>query len=95
MIENNKYPIVSGIPVPKRAHPGNGGRGGRGLKYPFDKLAIGEAFTFAESEVKRVQQAATRYARGKGLKFLVRKLPDQPGKAGCWRVEPKASALVQ
>lgn len=91
MSENNKYQIVSGVPIPKRSHPGNGGRGGRSLKYPFDKLAVGQAFTFGEDELKRVQQAATRYARGKNLKFAVRKLPDQPGKAGCWRVERKAA----
>lgn len=77
--------IVSNLPIPPRAS------GPRDAKYPFDALAVNQAFIVPVDKVPEsrdiaVRAAANQYRRRAGVdhRFTVRNLPD--GSVGVWRV---------
>lgn len=77
-MENIK--VESGIPIPQAGR-------GRGGKYPFKKLAIGDSFAMSGDEVahKRLRCAAALHAKRFGIRLTVRKTG--PSEYRCWRIE--------
>jgi hypothetical protein len=77
-MENGKYQIVKGIEVPKFAP-------GRKLKYPFDKMEVGDSFEVEDMPSRqKVRVATLAYAKKHKVKFTVRQWQD---KWRCWRIE--------
>ena len=79
------FQIVDNLPVPPRSV------GSRESKYPFDSLAVNQAFIVPKDEVPEskdvaIRAAANQYRRRVGVthKFTVRNLED--GSVGVWRV---------
>lgn len=73
------YEIRSDVPMPKeRAHS----------KWPFKKMEIGQCLIVDSHEARQAASAAYRTAEysGYAINFSVRKIKDQPGKTGIWRV---------
>lgn len=73
----SKYKIEDGIEIPSEIQPG------RGPKYPFDSMKVGQSFAIpiaefcsASSARTSVMAAANRYVKGKAKKFISRKTGD-------------------
>jgi hypothetical protein len=84
---SNNYKIISGLEIPNSSRAG-----GRPKVYPVEQLQIGQCFKFPANLRSKVSASAGRYAKTSGKRFVIRVLPDEPGMAACWRVEPKAKA---
>jgi hypothetical protein len=65
--------IDTGVPLPGS------------VKYPFDKLDVGDSFVVGISKRSSVSSAATNYGKRTGTKFVVRKIEDD--KLRVWRTE--------
>lgn len=71
---NGQFKIEKGVEFPQ-------GEFGRRLKYPFDKLEVGESFVAAEPHMG---SAAREYGMRHNKKFAIRKVSEG---YRCWRVE--------
>lgn len=76
------YNIQRNVPIPSRQ--------GRPLKYPVDKLTVGDSFFVPRSECNSftVTASATKKAKALGIRLSIRRL-EENGEAGVrvWRVE--------
>ena len=67
--------IQKNIPVPPRTRP---------LRFPFDKMKVGDSFLVKGVKPANLYQSAHTYGRRMKEKFLVRSVD---GGVRCWRVE--------
>jgi|688.fasta_scaffold2406751_2 hypothetical protein len=76
------YNIQRNVPIPSRQ--------GRPLKYPVDKLTVGDSFfvPMSEGNPSTVTASATKKAKVLGIRLSIRRL-EENGEAGVrvWRVE--------
>lgn len=76
------FAIQRNIPLPSRQ--------GRPLKYPVDKLTVGDSFfvPMSEGNPSTVTASATKKAKALGIRLSIRRL-EENGEAGVriWRVE--------
>jgi len=73
------FEIKKDVPIPAVRMPG-----GRGVKYPFRSMEVGDSFhaDVSAAEAKKIQYAATAYSRRNGVKFTTRR--SDTG-VGIWR----------
>jgi hypothetical protein len=71
------FKIDKKVPMPKP-------RSGRGGKYPFAQMAVGDSFALNGINPQVLAQSARYYSRHSNRRFSVRKLTD--GSYRCWRV---------
>jgi hypothetical protein len=71
------YKIEKGIKIPKNSK-------GVGLKYPFDKLKVGDSFAVGIDEMDKAKRTAYLYARRHGIKIETRAIE---GGARIWRTK--------
>ena len=72
----NDFQVEKGIPLPSTTPP---------VKFPFDRMEVGESFTFPYDLATRVSANAHNYAKKNGGRFTIRKVSDTEGR--CWRAE--------
>lgn len=65
--------IESGVPLPSS------------VKYPFDKLEVGDSFLVPISKRTSTSSAATKYGQRTNTKFVIRKVDDNNIRV--WRTE--------
>lgn len=56
----------------------------RALKYPFDKMEVGDSFMVKGVKRENLAVTAAKYGKKSGKAFLVR---DIEGGVRCWRIE--------
>lgn len=75
------YTIDKGVELPKVDRS----KHGRVNKYPFGSMEVGDSFSFAESDKRKLQNACCIYGKRNNKFFLIRK--DDLGTYRCWRIE--------
>lgn len=74
------YTIEKNIPMPPKGS-------GRPLRYPFDKLEIGDSFVIPTKDYNSVNAAARQYGKRCGMRFTFRKIDDATARV--FRIELK------
>lgn len=69
------YEIEKDVPVPRHLN----------VKYPFEKMEIGDSFTESLKKRNRIASAAMTYGLRNDVKFTVRKINDDTLRV--WRVK--------
>lgn len=62
---NSEFKIEKGIPAPRYSK-------GRGLKYPFDKMEVGDSFLATGSKPHVVSSCASNFGKKNSKKFVTR-----------------------
>lgn len=73
--------VRKGLPIPTRAEAANG----RPEKYPWSKMAVGDAFPVHIHDLSNVRACAKGYGARHGKRFLVAKA-DGTEDYWCWRL---------
>lgn len=72
-----QYLIESGVPIP-------GGSGtGRKIKYPLDRLLVGQSFTVPSTQAGSLSSCASLYGKKSGRVFTTR---TEDGLTRIWRI---------
>ena len=74
--------IDKNVPIPDIKHFGRYSR--NAIKYPFDKMDVGDSFACGDISPSRVRSAASHHAIN-GMDFTVRQMED--GRYRCWRIK--------
>lgn len=69
------FKVERGIPLPARANE----------RYPFDKMNVGDSFTFRLSSRSTVASAATAFGKANQMRFRTAKIDETTCR--CWRIE--------
>ena len=93
---NLKFPIYSGLPVPKTKRKAPTGGGGRTTQFPFSQMDVGDAFFAAENDqradktiIASFTAAARRWRKSTGneaMKFVAR-VDAESERVGCYRIK--------
>lgn len=69
------FKLEHGIPLPTRANK----------RYPFDKMSVGDSFSFRLSIRSKVAAAASAYGAANGVVLKICKVDDTTCR--CWRIK--------
>ena len=54
-------------------------------RYPFAQMQLGDSFVMPQEQVSKARNAASAFARKRGVKFLFRRVDNDTFR--CWRIK--------